>query len=191
MGESLGEAKGQNLRRRSRSGAARATVETQAREEVESYKAGTDQPIGGYSALLSVYAITSAAIGGALLLRRKQLPKHISAGDLALLSVATFKASRVTARDAITSPLRTPFARYAGDADSPAEVREEVRGRGLRRVVGELITCPFCLGQWVATGFIGGFLFAPRVTRVVAATFTAAAVSDALQLGYGAATKAV
>jgi hypothetical protein len=54
-----------------------------------------------------------------------------------------------------------------------------------------LVTCPFCLGQWVATGFVGGFLFAPRVTRVVAATFTAAAVSDVLQVGYGAATKAV
>jgi hypothetical protein len=28
--------------------------------------------------------------------------------------------------------------------------------------MGELLTCPFCLGQWVATGLIFGLVLAPR-----------------------------
>jgi uncharacterized protein DUF1360 len=35
----------------------------------------------------------------------------------------------------------------------PAELKEEVRGRGGRKTVGELATCPFCTRVWVLTGF--------------------------------------
>jgi Protein of unknown function (DUF1360) len=66
-------------------------------------------------------------------------------------------------------------------------VAEEVRGEGLVHAAGELISCPFCLGVWVATGFAAGLVFAPRLTRLVAATFTAVAASDLLQFGYAAA----
>jgi hypothetical protein len=50
--------------------------------------------------------------------------------------------------------------------------------------VGELITCPFCLAQWVATAFTAGLVFAPRATRLVAGTFSTVAISDALQNVY-------
>jgi Protein of unknown function (DUF1360) len=39
----------------------------------------------------------------------------------------------------------------------------------------------------VATGFAAGHVFAPRLTRLVAATVSAVAVSDVLQLAYAAA----
>jgi hypothetical protein len=57
-----------------------------------------------------------------------------------------------------------------------------VRGRGLRKSVGELVTCPFCLGQWVATSFLFGAVAAPRVARFAAGICTVAALSDGLQL---------
>jgi hypothetical protein len=53
--------------------------------------------------------------------------------------------------------------------------------------MGELLTCPFCLDMWVATGFVIGLVFAPRFTRLVAGTFTALAGADFLQLGYAIA----
>lgn len=71
-------------------------------------------------------------------------------------------------------------------ASGPAELHEEVVGRGWRRAVGELLTCPFCLGQWIGTGFVFGGVFAPRATRAVAATFVVHAGSDALQFAYAA-----
>jgi hypothetical protein len=55
---------------------------------------------------------------------------------------------------------------------------------GVRHAVGELVTCPFCLDVWIATGFAFGYVFAPRVTRFVVATFTALAGADFLHLLY-------
>jgi hypothetical protein len=52
--------------------------------------------------------------------------------------------------------------------------------------VGELLTCPFCLAQWVGTGFVFGYVSAPRATRLAALTMTMVAGSDVLQFVYDA-----
>lgn len=65
------------------------------------------------------------------------------------------------------------------------EERSEALRLGDEHDVGELVTCPFCLAHWVATGFMAGMVFAPRATRLTAATFTAVAASDFLQGAYG------
>ena len=87
------------------------------------------------------------------------------------------------AKENVTSPIRAPFTRYVGAGD-PAELNEEVHGHGTRHAIGELITCPFCLAQWLATSFAFGFIFAPTVTRLVASTMAVVAAADFLQLGY-------
>jgi hypothetical protein len=50
-----------------------------------------------------------------------------------------------------------------------------------------MISCPFCLAMWIATGLVGGLALAPRLTRTVELIMSAVAVSDALQLVYDAA----
>jgi hypothetical protein len=50
--------------------------------------------------------------------------------------------------------------------------------------VGELITCPFCLGVWIGTAYVAGLALAPRAARTWAAVFTVSALSDFLQHGY-------
>jgi hypothetical protein len=52
--------------------------------------------------------------------------------------------------------------------------------------VGELLVCPFCLDQWVATGYAAGLVVAPRATRFVASIMATVAISDFLQIGYKA-----
>lgn len=47
--------------------------------------------------------------------------------------------------------------------------------------------CPYCLGQWIATGAIIGLVAAPRATRLASSVFVAHTISDALQLAYRAA----
>ncbi|MGQ0483003.1 MAG: DUF1360 domain-containing protein [Pseudonocardia sp.] len=79
---------------------------------------------------------------------------------------------------------RAPFTRYL-DSGGPAEVREEVRrGSTFRHAVGELLTCPFCLDVWLATGFTLGLVFAPRPTRLVCAVFAVLTGADLMQLAY-------
>ena len=56
----------------------------------------------------------------------------------------------------------------------------------MRRAVGALVTCPFCLAVWVATGLAFSLLYAPRATRFAASVLTVVAGADVLHLAYGA-----
>jgi len=125
------------------------------------------------------------AAGVGLFLRRwgRQLPTETNVVDVGLVGVATHKATRLIAKDKITTALRAPVTEYEEPA-GPSEVAESPRGSGLRRAVGELIVCPYCLGQWVATAFAAGLVVAPRPTRFLASVMSALAISDFLQIAY-------
>jgi len=79
----------------------------------------------------------------------------------------------------VTSPLRAPFTRFSGTS-AEAELDKEVRGTGMRNALGELVTCPSCVGQWVATAGVFGLIAAPRATRAVASVFIVLAAASRL-----------
>jgi uncharacterized protein DUF1360 len=161
-----------------------------ATEVARDYRDGKDRPLGGYVAVLAVFGALLAAAAGTAAALGRRLPEQPRPWDLVLLTLGTHKLSRTLSKDAVTSPLRAPFTRYA-DTGGPAEVMEEARhDSGLRHALGELVTCPFCLDMWVATGFMIGLVFAPRCTRLVAGTFSVLAGADLLQLGYAKAQSA-
>jgi hypothetical protein len=152
------------------------------------YRHGHDRPIGGYGVLDATYGALVVGIGIAA--RRKRRLPHLRGGDIALIGVATHRLARTLAKDPVTSPFRMPFTRYKG-VSGPAELKEDVVSEeGMAHAVGELVTCPFCLAQWVATGFVAGMIFAPRATRLVAATMAGVAVADFLQFAYAGAEQA-
>jgi hypothetical protein len=138
--------------------------------------------MGVYGGLVGALAALARATG-------RRPPDRISATDVAMLGVATHKLSRLLTKDAVTSPLRAPFTRYAEPAGE-AELNEQPRGTGTRHAVGELVSCPFCAGVWIATGLSAGLVFAPRLTRLVAAAASAVAVSDFMHLEYDVAKRA-
>ena len=160
-----------------------------ARSQQRQYAHGEPRPLGGLLGAMGVYSAVVAAGATAVRLSGRRLPDRIPLGDAVLLTVATFRTARTIAKDPVTSPLRAPFTTYQGTSGE-AEVAEGVREHGgVKHAIGELVTCPFCLAQWVATGFVAGMIFAPRATRLVAATFAGVAVADFLQYGYAAAQK--
>jgi hypothetical protein len=138
---------------------------------------------------MAAYTGTLAALAAVGALAGRRLPKRMSAADLALVTVASHKLSRLLTKDAVTSPLRAPVTSFAGPAGA-GEVHEEVRGSGARHVLGEMVTCPFCLDLWIATALCSGIVIAPRATRMIAAGLTAVTGADFLQLAYDAAKKA-
>ena len=148
-----------------------------------SAEAHPERPIGSYTVLTGTFGGLCA--GFALWMRRsgRRLPERVAASDLALVTLATHKLSRLIAKARVTSALRHPFTRYQGDA-GPGEVEEAARGRGLRRAIGELLICPYCLGMWIAAGFTAGLAVAPRPTRWLASVFAALFGSDVLQIAY-------
>jgi hypothetical protein len=149
---------------------------------------GGEEPLPSYAALMGVFNLILALF---LLVARKTgrpIPERIEVGDIALLGVATHKVSLLVAQDAITSPLRAPFTELQ-EKQSPKSVDEKPRGKGLRRSLGELLTCHFCVGQWIASFFTYGLVFAPAVTRLVASIFAIVTLSDHLHQTYKALMK--
>jgi hypothetical protein len=104
--------------------------------------------------------------------------------DLAVLGLATFKASRTISRDEVTSFIREPFVEgvaHHGDED-PVETGD------LRQAIGELVTCSRCIGTWVAAGLSATQILAPRFGRVLTWSLAAAGANDWLQAGFSALT---
>jgi hypothetical protein len=160
-----------------------------AERQAAAYRNGEDRPLGGYLSLMSVYGTGTAAAAVAAKLLGRPAPNGLSPWEVVQLAVATHRLSRTIAKDPVTSPLRAPFTRYQG-LSAPSELHEEVRGHGLQHSAGELLTCPMCLAQWVATAFCAGLVLAPVPTRLALATFTAVAGADFLQHVYVKAQQA-
>ena len=137
---------------------------------------------GVYNGSVAAFAISQRRSG-------RGVPDSLPRGDLLLLSVATYKLSRLIAKDRIMDFIRAPFTRLEGESERPGEVNEEPRGTGLQHAVGELLSCPYCLGQWVGTGLLAAYLREPRFARTIAVAFTIVAGSDLLQEAWVAVDK--
>src|SRR3954469_8553687 len=161
-----------------------APVREWARTQKREYTNGEPRPLGGDLGAMGVYVGLVSAAAAAVRASGRELPERIPLGDAALLTIATFRLARRIAKDPVTSPIRAPFTRFEG-ASGHAEVAEEVREHGgVKHAVGELVTCPFCLAKWVGTGFLLGYVTAPRAPRLAALTMTMIAGSDVLQFVY-------
>jgi hypothetical protein len=138
-------------------------------------------PLAGYASIVAVFNLLFAGFLAVLGFRKQPLPERIGWGDILLLGLGTYRLSRLLAKDSVTSFLRAPFTQFE-KATGGGEVEESPRGTGLRHAIGELVTCPFCLGQWVAAFFLYGLVLAPRLTRLIASVYAVLTLSDALQL---------
>jgi hypothetical protein len=154
----------------------------------EGYKKGEDAPLESYATLVGAFNLILALF---LLVTRatgRPIPERIEARDIVIFGAATHKLSWILAREPITSPIRAPFTELE-EVESPTKADETPRGTGLRRTVGELLTCHFCLGMWVSAFFSYAFVLFPAATRLVGAMFAVLTVSDHLHQGYKALMK--
>ena len=157
-----------------------------ARHQEREYTNGAERPLAGDLGAMGVYLGLVSAAAAAVRASGRDLPERIPVGDGLLLTVATFRLARRLAKDPVTAPIRAPFTQFQGPSGH-AEISEEVREHGgVKHAVGELLTCPFCLAQWVGTGFVFGYVAAPKATRLAALTMTMVAGSDVLQFVYDA-----
>lgn len=148
------------------------------------YDPAGEVDLDGYAHSMAVYV---AGVTGLLLVGRatgRQLPERYSIKDLAVGGLATHKLTRLIGKSSVASPIRAPFTDFEGAAGSGEHLESPRGDHGVRHTVGELLTCPFCLGVWVGTAYVAGLAFAPRSTRTAAAVLAVVGVSDALQHAY-------
>lgn len=140
-------------------------------------------PYNAYAGIFGAFA-GGLVLAGALAHLLDRDPRDNGPFDLAVLGLATFKASRTISRDEVTSFLREPFV--DGQAHEGAE--DPVETGDVRQAIGELVTCSRCVGTWVAAGLGTTQILAPRFGRILAWTLAAAGVNEWLQAGFAALT---
>lgn len=141
-------------------------------------------PYRAYASIVGTFVAGLGAVSGLAAARKKPVPEY-SAVDLAMLGLATFKASRTVARDKVTSFVREPLVEgeaYEGEGERP------VQTGGMQQALGELVTCTRCIGTWVGAGLASAQILAPRTGRLLTTVLAAGAVNDWLLAGFAAAT---
>ena len=149
---------------------------------------GEDRPLGAYLALIGLFHLAFALFLLATKGSNRSIPQRIRLGGIILLGVATHKLGYLLSNDAVTSAIRAPFTEFQ-EMQSPSNVEEQARGTGLRKAVGELLICVFCVGHWIAAFLAYGLVLAPALTRFVATIFAMVTVSDYLTQAYMAVMK--
>lgn len=141
-------------------------------------------PYGAYGVILGSFAGALAAT--AAVERALGREEQLSPLDLVVLCGATFKGARAISRERVGGVLREPFVETEPVAASDAPEVEHPAGSGLRRAVGELVTCTRCVGTWTAAGLVASHVVAPRFGRLLTVTLAAGAANDFLQAGFAA-----
>jgi len=124
------------------------------------------------------------AVSGLAAARNRPL-QEMAPIDLALLGLATFKASRTVARDKVTSFVREPFVEgeaYDGADEKPTQETE------MKQAIGELVTCTRCVGTWIGASLASIQILAPRTGRLLTSVLAAGAVNDFLLAGFSTIT---
>jgi hypothetical protein len=132
-----------------------------------------ERPFPEYAALTAAFG---GVLGGFLVLARRRLPEGIAFGDMARIGLASYKIGRLVAKDDVTSWVRAPVTR---DTET-----SEPKPQGVGRALGELVTCPYCVGVWAASGLSYALVLYPRQTRLVTSIFGAHAVADFLNAAF-------
>lgn len=104
---------------------------------------------------------------------------HLVPSDLVLLVFATLRMGRMLAFDLIMEPLRAPFTETVPDGTGAGE-SVDPRGRGFRRALGQLISCPICAGTWSAGALVLGMYAWPGPARILVTILGAIGAAEVL-----------
>lgn len=165
-------------------------VEPEADEGPEVVSLATYAPgrkvLGAHAALTGTFLVSFSGALFAAHRAGKRPPERLGVWDAIAAGMASHKLSRLIAKDKVTSFIRAPFV-SSQEPSGRGEVSSQARGHGLQFAIGELLTCPYCLGQWISAALGVGMVAAPRFTRLLTFVYTAETIGDFLQLGYLAA----
>ncbi|WP_053365594.1 DUF1360 domain-containing protein [Bacillus sp. FJAT-27245] len=99
-------------------------------------------------------------------------------GLLALIGLASFRLTRVIVYDKITEFIRAPFHE---ERIEDGEVYIVPKGKGIRKWIGELISCYWCTGVWVSAGLLAAYAYFPKIGIPAILLFAVAAIASIIE----------
>jgi hypothetical protein len=104
--------------------------------------------------------------------------ESLTAFDFILMSLATFRLTRLFVYDKITAFFREQFSDAVETKNGTALVKPE---RGPRRTLADLLSCPWCFGMWAA-GTVAFFYLLTPYAFFIALMLALGAVGSVLQI---------
>lgn len=99
--------------------------------------------------------------------------------DIALLSIAVFRLTRLFVYDAVMGFFRELFLEVKVDHGKLVYSKEEY---GPQRAMADIFSCPWCFSMWGGSVFVWLYLMYPPVMMYVAMLLTISAGATMLQL---------
>jgi hypothetical protein len=100
-----------------------------------------------------------------------------------MLIMAVFRLTRLIVFDKITWFLREPFHEILEEEQEDGSVSTylHVKGKGIRKWIGELLSCYWCTGMWSAIVLYFGFVYAPALIMPIIVILAIAGVAGFLE----------
>jgi hypothetical protein len=137
-------------------------------------------PVSERTSKLVLGSVFLSGLGAfSLWLSQREEEVELTGLDLVMLGLATYRSGRLVAYERVAAPLRAPVTQTVQDASGSGET-VVAAGDGWRWTFGELVSCPVCVGTWVAAGLVYGLHLAPRPTRAYIAVMSATGVAQVL-----------
>ena len=76
--------------------------------------------------------------------------------DLFIVVLASFRITHLLVIDQIAEVIRNPFIEVVTKENAAGEMEQfiEIKGTGIRRFIGLLLSCYWCTGFWVSLGVV-------------------------------------
>ncbi|MGM9923940.1 MAG: DUF1360 domain-containing protein [Bacillus sp. (in: firmicutes)] len=103
--------------------------------------------------------------------------------DLLLLSLASFRLTRLIVYDKITAFIRKPFFKEVDEKNEKGEIETYIvpKKGGIVGFIGELLNCYWCTGVWVAIFIVGSSYFFAYWSMPVIVVLAVAGVASILE----------
>ncbi|WP_066071229.1 DUF1360 domain-containing protein [Neobacillus soli] len=103
--------------------------------------------------------------------------------NLFILSLASFRLTRLIVFDKITEFIREPFFDEVAEENEEGEIEVYYipKKTGAGKFLGELLSCYWCTGIWASTAVVGMFLLSPDYTTPVILVLAVAGLASILE----------
>lgn len=105
-----------------------------------------------------------------------------SLAAILIISLASFRITRLFVFDKITENLRSPFF---DEMMEEGEIFLVPKPKGVRKWIGEMISCYWCTGIWVSAALVIGYTYLPSFFIPLIIIFAVAAIASVVETGIG------
>ncbi|CAI8750115.1 DUF1360 domain-containing protein [Bacillus sp. IT-79MI2] len=100
-----------------------------------------------------------------------------------IFACAAFRLTRLIVYDKITAFLRAPFIEEVQitEPDGNISTYMKIKGTGLRKWIGELLSCYWCTGVWASAFLLLGHNWIPKIMEPIILLLAVAGVAAIIE----------